>query len=372
MSRWLPSPDEERWLRVASALGSAVSPPALAARTGGWRNTGPLARIALFVLGFVAAALLFGVLGFGSDAMLLVAGLAAALAGEWLTLRKRLYASGIEEGLTVGGFLMIGAWVAVEVLPASGRGDSNLSTLVLSVAAGAAGLRRLNAFVTTCAVLGFVNWVGSTGLAESLDPAIGPGMTGFVAGCAIAALALRLGAHEYRRPSHDRMLDWMAATLPIAAYAQLPQVAEFGLAPVADGAGATRWVVLTLLLVLGALMLASGLARRRHAPLWGFLGCVVALATELRANVAVAPETWLIGWGLVALVAGIALDRLLREPRRGLTSAALAKGEGPLDLLQMAGSAALAQRAAPPAHSAGPGFEGGGGKFGGGGASGRY
>jgi hypothetical protein len=127
-----------------------------------------------------------------------------------------------------------------------------------------------------------------------------------------------------------------------------------------------------VLLVLGAVMLRTGLKRRRRAPLWGFLGCMVALAVELRAAVPVAPETWLIAWGLVALVAGITLDRYLREPRNGLTSASLAKGEGPFDLLQMAGAALLTHRATPESQPAAPEFEGRGGEFGGGGASGRY
>ena len=372
MSRWRPSPDEERWLTVADELGVAVPRAALAERTGGWRSTGPLARIALFALGFVAAALLFGVLGFGSETMLLTAGLSATLAAEWLAVRKRLYASGIEEGLTAAGFLMIGLWIAVEILPAPNGGNTSLHMLVVIAAVGAAGLRRLNAFVTTCAVLGLVHWVGSTGLADTLDVAIGKGMTAFVAGCALAALALALGAREYRRPSHDRMLDWWVATLPIAAYAQSPRIAELEAAGVANGAGTSRLLVVALLLVLGAMMLTAGLKRRRHAPLWGFLGCAAALAIELRAAVPVAPETWLIAWGLIVLVAGVTLDRYLRESRGGLTSAPLTKGEGPLDLLQIAGSALLAHRAAPEAPSAEPGFEGGGGKFGGGGASGRY
>lgn len=372
MSQWRPSADEERWLAVASELGAGLPRAALAERTGGWRSTGPLARIALFVLGFVAAALLFGILGIGNEVMLLVAGLIAALTAEWLSVRKRLYASGIEEGLTVAGLLMIGVWIAVEVLPAPTRGDSSLHMLVVIAAVGAAGLRRLNAFVTTCAVIGFVYWAGSTGLADTLDAAIGKGMTAFAVGCALAALALALGERDYRRPSHDRMLDWLVATLPIAAYAQAPGVAAFEAAAIANGAGGTRPAIVVLLLVLGAAMLVTGLRRRRQAPLWGLLGCVVALAVELRAAVPVAPETWLVGWGLVALVAGVTLDRYLREPRNGLTSTSLAKGEGPLDLLQVAGSALLAHRAAPEAPRAAPGFDGGGGKFGGGGASGRY
>jgi len=372
MSRWRPSPEEERWLAAASALGAAVPRAALAERTGGWRSTGSIARIALFALGFVAAALLFGVLGFGSETMLLVAGWVATLAAEWLTVRQRLYASGIEEGLTVAGFLMIGLWIAVEVLPSPGHGDTSLHALVVIAAVGAAGLRRLNPLVTTCAAVGSVYWVGSTGFADALDGVIGDGMTAFVAGCALAALALVLGGRTYRRPSHDRMLDWMVAALPIATYGQFPRFAAFEVATVSNGVGAARLPVVALLLVLGAVMLRTGLKRRRHAPLWGFLGCVVALAVELRPAVPLAPEAWLIAWGLVALIAGVTLDRYLRNPRGGLTSASLTKGEGALDLLQVAGTALLAQRAAPAAATAEGGFEGGGGRFGGGGASGRY
>ena len=372
MGGWRPSPDEERWLEVASQLGSALPADALAERTGGWRRTGPLARIALFALGFVAAALMFGILGISSGRTLFAAGLIAVVAAEWLSVQKRLHASGIEEGLTVAGFLMIGLWIAVEVLPSPSGGDSNLHTLVVITALGAAGLRRLNAFVTTCAVVGFVYWFGSTGFAQALDVVAGGDVAAFGVGCALAALALLLGSREFRRPSHDRMLDWMVATLPIAAYAQLVHWSPFDAIDIETQIGVTRLATILVLLALGATLLTTGLRRRRHAPLWGFLGCVVALAVELRTAVPVATETWLIAWGLVALVAGVTLDRYLREPRNGLTSTSLAKGEGPLDLLQIAGTALLAHRAAPESPPAEPGFEGRGGKFGGGGASGRY
>ncbi len=90
--------------------------------------------------------------------------------------------------------------------------------------------------------------------------------------------------------------------------------------------------------------------------------CATALATE----------TWLIVYGLAALVAGLALDRYLRPPRNGFTSAALTRREGPLDLLQTAGAAVLAQRAAPELPRPEPPVTPGGGRFGGGGASGSY
>jgi hypothetical protein len=372
MSRWRPSPDEERWLAVASELGAAVPRTAVAGRTGGWRSTGPLARIALFVLGLVAAVLLFGILGVGSETTLLVAGLIAALAAEWLMVSKRLHASGIEEGLCVAGYLLVGAWITTLVEGGPRFAGGSVDTLVLIAALAAAGLRLLNPLVTTGAVLAFVYWVGSTETARALDQAIGGGVTAFTLGCVLAAVALALGAREYRRPSHDRMLDWLVATLPLAAYAQHANWSYFDALHVSGSGAAARLVTAVLLLALGAALLVAGLRRRRHAPLLGFMGCIACLAVELRLATTLATETWLILYGLAALVAGVALDRYLRQPRNGLSSAPLDSREGPLDLLQTAGAAILAQRTAPEPAPSRPTVTPGEGQFGGGGASGNY
>jgi hypothetical protein len=372
MSRWRPTPAEERWLEVASRVGTTPPHAVLLARTGGWRSTGLLARVALFVLGSVAAVLLFGILGFGDRNNLLVAGLIAALAAEWLTVRQRLHASGIEEGLCVAGFLLIGAWITTLIPPGADVIGAPPHTLVLVAAAGASGLRRLNALVTTCAAIVFVHWVGSTTAAQALDPAIGRGVTAFAFGCALAALALALGAREFRRPSHDRMLDGLVATLPVAAYAQ-HATWTFNAGGFA-GAGplAGRLATSVLLLALGTALLIAGLRRRRHAPLLGFMACVACLAGELRVATPLATETWLILCGLTALVTGVVLERYLRQPRNGLTSAALTGRDNPLDLLQTAGAALLAQRTSQDITSPEPTFAPGGGRFGGGGASGSY
>jgi hypothetical protein len=357
---------------MADELGDAVSREALAERSGGWRSMGLLARSALFVLGFVAAALVVGILRAGDETTLLVAGFVATVAAEWLTVRKRLFASGIEEGLSVAGFLLFGAWVATLLEPRATFAGASLIMLMLMVAGGAAGLRRLNAFVTTCATTALVSWVGSTAAANSFDGAIGSGMTALIFGVAMAALALARGARDYRRPSHDRMLDWLVATLPAAAYAGYASRNALDPSAIAGGNGTTRLAVIALLLALGSVMLWTGLRRRRHAPLWGFLGCLVGLAVELRGAFTLATETWLILCGLVALIAGVVLDRYLRQPRDGLTSASLTRREGPLDLLQIAGAALLSKHSAPEPSSEAPAFEGGGGKFSGGGASGNY
>jgi hypothetical protein len=372
MSRWRPTPAEERWIEVVSELATALPRDFMIARTGGWRSTGLLARIALFVLGFVAAALLFGVLGLGDRINLLIAGLIAVLVAEWLTVGRRLHASGIEEGLGVAGFVLIGAWITTLIVPEVEFIGGTPHTLVLIAAAGAAGLRRLNPLVTTCAVLVFVHWSGSTTAAHALDAVIGHGVTTFGLGCALAAIALALGAREFRRPSHDRMLDWLVATLPIATYAKYATWNYFAVELVTVDGPSGRLATSVLLLALGIAMLVAGLRRRRHAPLLGFMGCVACLAVELRLATSLSTETWLVLCGLAALVAGVALDRYLRQPRNGLTSVALNDRDGPLDLLQTAGAALLAQRTAREFPAPQPSFTPGGGRFGGGGASGSY
>jgi hypothetical protein len=372
MISWRPSPDEERWLEVAARLGASVPRDAVAGRTGGWRSTGPLARIALFALGIIAAALTFGILGLGKEIMLLFAGLLAAGTAEWLKFSKRLHASGIEEGLCVAGFLMVALWFTTLMEPPLNFAEGKTAALVLIAAAGVAGLRLLNPFVTTCAMLAFVNWVGSTAFARSIDLAIGAGVTAVTIGCVLAALALALGAREYRRPSHDRMLDWLVATLPVAAYVQHATWDRYAVLSSPGGPGTGRLATTLLLLALGAALLVAGLRRRRHAPLLGFMGCVACLAVELRLTTTMATERWLVLYGVAALVAGFALDRYLRQPRNGVTSQALDDREGPLELLQTAGAALLAQRTTPGIPPAGPGAAPGEGRFGGGGASGGY
>jgi hypothetical protein len=173
------------------------------------------------------------------------------------------------------------------------------------------------------------------------------------------------------------MLDWCVATLPVVAYTQLDVVDAFG---AASGGGSldTRHVVaLLVLLVLAGVLLVAALGRRRHAPLIGFLGCLACIAVEVRLASSLSTEFWLIVYGFAALLAGFGLDRYLRQPRNGVTSASLKPGEGPLDLLQTVGATLLAHRSAPAASAqtapeSQPTLESGEGRFGGGGASGQY
>lgn len=372
MSVWRPSPDEERWLEVAARLRGALTGKLTQERTGGWRSAGLFARVALFVLGLVAAAMVLAVLGFNHDAMLLVAGVIATGAAEWLKVGKRLHASGIEEGLCVGGYMLIGLWIAGKAGPVFGRPGLDVFWLVVIATTGAAGLRLLNPLLTTCAALAFVEWLDSTHVAHMFDATAGGGMAALVCACVVAAVALAAGAHEFRRPSHDRMLDWLVVALPVSAYLRRTAFDVFDVTSVATLAGANRAVVMVLLLALAVVALAAGLRRRRHAPLLAFLGCLGCVGIELRFSSPWSTELWLVIDGLAATAAGLAIDRYLRQTRNGLTSATLTDQEGPLDLLQTAGAAVLTQSGSPATQPVEPASVPHEGRFGGGGASGRF
>ena len=244
--------------------------------------------------------------------------------------------------------------------------------LLLIVAGGAAGMRRLNPFVTTCAAIALVSWVGSTAAARAIDGAIGGGLTVLCVGGAMRSVGAR--ARRTRIPPavarpHARLAGRHAARRGLRTVRALECVRS-------DAARSRRrhgpTSPIVLLLALGAAMLWTGAAAATARAAVGVPRLRRGPRSGTARRLALATETWLILCGLVALAAGVALERYLRTPRNGLTSAPLTTREGPLDLLQIAGAALLAKRAGPEAPPAESTFEGGGGKFGGGGASGSY
>lgn len=365
-----PTPSEERWLAVAESLRGRLPADVIAARTGGWRSTGLLARIAMFVLGVLAVALIGAIFGLGGTTAMLLAGVIASVAAEALARGKRLFASGIEEGLCLGGWLLLAGWV-LTLCSDFGMQVEAVFPPVLIAAAAAVGLRLLNPFITTVAAIAFVRWAGWEVAQWPVFGRVGAAIPMLVLGGAIALVALWRSSRPVTRPSHDRMLDWLVAALPLASYTG--SVAWVMFDPMyATQSGSGRWVVLLLLAAIGVTMLLAGIRRRRHAPLIGFIGCLIGMALELRFITGVSTEGWLIACGLIALATGIALDRYLREPRRGFTSQRVSERESPLDILQTAGAAVLTHGSNSALPQPETPVTGGGGRFGGGGASGSY
>ena len=368
-----PTPQQERWRVAAARVGLDRASPWLAERAGGWKTVGLLTRCALFALGAVAAGLTVAITTLlHVPGPLVVAGLVAVGVAEWLVASGRFYGAGVEEALGVAGLLL----VVAEYADVAGSGHAMRTALLVALAFAIAGARFLNPLFTTLAVaaLSFAVDAGASAAGQGAGHGAVSGATLAGLCCFLsAALALALGSVPYRRPSVDRMLDWLVALMPLGGYLWLE---------VRGSQGITREFLrhpslvgllpLVLTASLGAVALAAGIRRRRHAPLIAFMGCVACLAYEVRNLSGLALEVRLILWGVVALAVALALDRALRTPRQGITSRSVGRDPQGLALLQLAGAGALTPPAPPSAAAPGAAFRGGGGQFDGGGASGGY
>jgi hypothetical protein len=363
MSGLRPTPEQERWMEMASRLGAARSAPWAAERTEGWVRLKPITRCALFVLGAVTAALTAAVFGFTHiPGYGWVVGLILIAAAEGLIMRRRLFGAGIEEALELSGLLMI-------VFQLQNHGLDSFSVrfcLLLAATLAIAAFRFLNPVFLTLSVAAVscaIDVAGTYRSGTHLPVAAVASAFCFAA----SSIALWAGGMEFRRPSYDRMLDWLVVTMPLCGYLWL-----------ADGfpaAGLPAHLPLWLLVPFGAAALMVGIRRRAHAPLIGFMVCTVCMAYELRNVSGLPPEARLILWGGAAFLLTLGVGKYLRTPRSGISSNREAEDDELSDLAQLAGAGALAPHSVvhSPADVNRPAeFKGGGGAGGGGGASGTY
>jgi len=339
-------------MATASRLHVAPDHHWIAGRIGNWRAPSLIARCAFFVLGAVAAGLILAVFSFmHSSNGMLPAGLIMLIAAEWLILRKHLFHAGVEEALWAAGLLAVVLQVTQPSIDLGFR-----SAALVALVLGIAGLRLLNPLFITLAA-------AAVSCAIVLAGEHTPGMRQTLAAGAFCyatgAMALYAGRLELRRPSHDQMLNWLMVVMPLCGYLWLAS----------EHTAVVRVFTALASAALGIAALVLGLRRRAHAPLLACMVCVGCVAYELRNLTALSVKWKLILWGSAALLLALGLERYLRTPRRGITSAQVGEGGSALDLLQIAGAAALSPRSSP--HASGQ-FKGGGGTFGGGGAGVRY
>lgn len=363
-----PTPQQERWLTVAARLGATSNTTWLLERSGGWKTVSILTRCAFFVLGVVAAALAAAFCwSLHLPVPMAVAGIVSIVAGETLITKRKFFGVGIEEGLEVTGLILIIAQVM------DSTDTYNETTLSLWIAIGMAlvGIRLLNALITTAAavVLSFtvystITHSGSTGLYEYQSARTLAGAFCF----AIATATLVASAKQFRRPSIDRMLDWLVIAMPVVGYFWLLRYNPTGLTLPILRNNTLAVLPLAAIVLFGVAALVIGLQRRRHAPVFAAMLSVGCVAYELRSITGLALELRLILWGSVALLVTLGLIAYLREPRNGITSNEIASGPEALSLLELAGVSSLT----PAASTAKPDYQGAGGSFGGGGASGKY
>ena len=347
-----PTVAEERWLLLADRYRALRAAVEAAGNGGEWKTTTWLGRGLGFLLGFFGTSLLAGALSL-FPSPLLVGGLLLVVAAEWLVAKRRVVRSGIEESVYLCGSIA----VAVQLLLWSDGNNAALGVAFVSTAVLLVGWRLMNALFTTLAAAGY-----SLAIALAGGSFLGSGMNTREAGiaCAVVAIiALIAGGLQWRRPSHDQMLDGLVIVLPWLAYGWL----------VAYGWGRDASTSLALALAMGFFVVnvAAGVKRRQHAPLIAALGNLVCAGYALHALLH-APLHWeLIVAGGLLLVVAILLDRSLRGQEKGITSRKLDEPAG-LDLVQLAGAASIT----PAVGTAPAAVRGQGGDFGGGGASGRF
>jgi hypothetical protein len=374
MSRWRPDIDEERWIVLCSRYPSLrAASGADAGRTGNWHSARTLSRIGLFLLGLMASTQAQNLLsllwrspadeGYAPTHLNLLGAALSLLVAEALIARRRLFRSGLEEGLWLGGIISVCSDFIPRVVA---QGDLSLAIAIPSAALLLGGLRLLNPLAVAAAAL------LSSGIV-----ATSPGLSWTDTGFSIASLyclgvgvlALGIGGRNFARPSHDRMLDHLVVVMPVAGFGW-----ALGAAPTAftfeklSGNAYPELLPVLVPLVFAVAAGIVGLRQRRHAPLVAMLACKLCLAYELR-DITGLPLRWLLVlWGAVALLACVGIDRWLREPRQGITTADL--GDDTSALVSDALRAAALTPVAEPGPS--PSFDGQGGGFGGAGASGRY
>jgi hypothetical protein len=349
-----PSVAEERWLTLASRYPALRAAAEATGRGGQWKTASWLSRCLGFLLGLLGAGMLAGVLSpFPSP--WLIGGLLLMVAAEWLVAQRRVLRSGIEEAVYLCGAVA----AVVQILVWSKGGQEWIGIAMIATAVLLVGWRLLNPLFTTLAVSGYSLALAARGgglfssYGHELEAAL------FSGGLAVAALIA--GARQWRRPSHDRMLDGLVVVMPCLAYGWF--LAHAGLDTPRDRA-------LALAIAAGFLLacLIVGCRRRTRAPLLGALALLACTASALSRMVDWSAHWQIIIAGALLLGTAVILERLLRHRDAGLTSRLIDESVT-LDLAQMAGAARLTPgpAEAPPAP-----VEGQGGSFGGAGASGRF
>ena len=369
MNSFRPSPTQERWLLLAARWPAYQATESVKAGIAGLRTVGFLTRCAFFLLGMIAAiasAAIFAIVfrehfAFGAGVVILIA-------GEYLILGRRLFAAGAEEALIVTAYVLM----AVGITTIDHSNDTAVAFGV-AIAFTLAGLRVLNPLLTTLGAITFsfaIAFSFGFGIFSSGPTALHVDLWVSVYCYALAIATLLSGAWEFQRPSHDRMLDWLVIIMPIAGY-------TWSIGYHSDGFRLgehtpMQWYILLMPLLLAGACVVSGIRRRTHAPLFAAMGSIACVAYELR-NLTGMPLQWrLIMWGSLMLIGSSIAERLLRSPRRGITSRQLEDRNTMLDMAEIAGTALITPVDKHAASEAPPSMQGGGGSFSGGGASGKY
>lgn len=310
-----------------------------------WNIASLFARLGMFALGLLSVGALYGFLsvirlpfeGF-------VAGAIAIGVAEMIIRKGRLFRSGIEEALWIGG-----AYAIISGLP----GPERIEVLLLLAAASVfAGARVLNPIFVAIGLVQVLFYVGEKSELDALVAWIA---------IVLGVVAIAIAPRRFARPVWDQFVSLIVlGAVPIAYFTFAGESTWSRAIPAGIGPAELLAIV-----ALGAYGLVTGVRRRTHPPLIAGLAAIVILGVEMRNLVPIADEAKLILAGGILFGAAFALERLLRDRAAGLTARRLTAGAFE-PLPEILGGAILAPTG-PATPEPAPG-----GQFGGGGASGEY
>ncbi|MEO8036585.1 MAG: hypothetical protein ABI837_19260 [Acidobacteriota bacterium] len=325
--------------------------PAIRALDAGWHSSSPILAAVFFVLTCSAISAFFGLLALLSLPKGVMTAVPCIGLAEYLIRKKKMFGSGIESGLWIGGLFAF-----IFGLPSEGKIEA---LLVFAVAAAIAGVRMRNALFGALAAILVVVYVAVK--ADHLHHGQDTFWSGGAAALAIvlaliAALAL---TRTWRRPSTEALFSALVITMTTTAYL---------VGKIASGSAHIDPIVAAVFCAMAIAYFATGVVARHHVLILCGAIATACVAFELQDLLAWPWEWKVIVAGTEMFVAGAGISRLLRGRSEGIV--VTETDSGLLSLVQAGATFVVAHPAAPePSQS---GFESGGGSFGGGGASGGY
>ncbi len=320
------------WPSVAEERAMAFSK-----RAGSWRTVSMTAAIVFFVLTTIA----IGALYWFCDLLLFPKGWVTAIvsiaAAEVLIRRGRLWGTGVESALWIGGLFAF-----IFALPSSGKPEA---VLTFVAAAAISGWRVRNALFGALAVVLLTVYL----IAREWP------WSAMLFSVAVAVVALLALVREWKRPSTETLWNVLAVVMPVA-----------GLAGGLQATNSKSDVgVVALFVALAGFALAIGIRKRvRGALVAGVVS--VAIAIEAAHDfVPISTEAELIVIGVVVLAICFAIARALRGRERGFVLTATSPVRETLMSVAPAFLPSLSGSSSPQPVS-------GGGQFGGAGSSGQF
>jgi MFS family permease len=347
MSAW-PTVAEERAMAMrhrfsdVKAIVSGISTP--------WQSNSTIISLVFFGLTIFVIAAFFGLLVLFQLPKGWITSIISLGIAELLIQRRKMFGTGIESALWIGGLFAF-----IFGLPSEGKPEA---LLVFGAAAALAGVRVRNPYFGALAAILIVVY-----------PAVNThGHNFWSGGAALLALAIAMAAaiallRTWQRPSNQAIFETLVVVMPAVAY-----IIGFVLDVWTTHSNHEPSIAIVFG-VLAAVLLILGIRTRQHALL--IAGGVTAACFGVEMHELfefVSEEARLIASGVLLVAIGFAITRALRGRTTGIVVTATPKSFIE-EAIQIAGSVGIAH----PEHvESQPEVQTGGGGFGGGGASGGY